>query len=141
MEIKRKPMPGQFYRHLERPSADKRKSLAWLCSSDMKGGTGSLIIAGQDPALSTLYYYRKIMEQPNDSKCRMRYKTEEHIKHIVAGCTTFAPPVHINRHNNLAARIPWTICKHVGYRLLTGTKNTYLKVSYMSTVPQLCGTY
>jgi hypothetical protein len=47
-------MHGQFYRHLERPSADKGKSLAWLYSSDMKEGTESLITAGQDHAFNTL---------------------------------------------------------------------------------------
>jgi hypothetical protein len=31
-ELKRKPMHGQFYQNLERPSVDKEKSLAWLCS-------------------------------------------------------------------------------------------------------------
>jgi hypothetical protein len=28
------------------------------------------------------------MEQPADSKFRMCYKAEEHLKHIVVGCTT-----------------------------------------------------
>jgi hypothetical protein len=35
-ELKRKPIHGQFYRDLERPSIDKEKSLG-LCSSDLKG--------------------------------------------------------------------------------------------------------
>jgi hypothetical protein len=40
-ELKRKPMHGQFYRDLERPSVDK--SLVWLCHSGLKGETESLI--------------------------------------------------------------------------------------------------
>jgi lipocalin len=36
-ELKRKQMHGKFYRDLERPSIDKEKSLALLCSSDLKG--------------------------------------------------------------------------------------------------------
>jgi anti-sigma28 factor (negative regulator of flagellin synthesis) len=36
-ELKRKPMHGQFYQNLERPSVDKEKSLAWLCGSGLKG--------------------------------------------------------------------------------------------------------
>jgi anti-sigma28 factor (negative regulator of flagellin synthesis) len=36
-ELKRKPMHGQFYQNLERPSVDKEKCLAWLCGSGLKG--------------------------------------------------------------------------------------------------------
>ena len=60
-------MRGQLYRDFERPSADKGESLAWLCSSGMKGGTESLTTARQDQALNTLYHHRNIMEQPSDS--------------------------------------------------------------------------
>jgi len=41
--IKRKPMHGQFYWDLERPSVDK--SLVWLGSSGLKGEMEGLIIA------------------------------------------------------------------------------------------------
>jgi hypothetical protein len=41
-ELKRKLMHGQFYQDLERPSVDRRKSLAWLCSSSLKRQTESL---------------------------------------------------------------------------------------------------
>jgi hypothetical protein len=47
----------------------------------------------------------------------MCYKAEEHIKHIVAGCTTLAPSKYTNRHNRLAGYIHWTICKHMGSRV------------------------
>jgi hypothetical protein len=72
----------------------------------------SLIIAAQDQALSTCYHQQNIMKQPNGSKCRMRSKAEEQIKHIVVGCTTFAPPEYTNRHNKAAAYIHQTICEH-----------------------------
>jgi len=40
-DLKMKPMHGQFYRKLERPSVDKENSLAWLYSSGLKGETES----------------------------------------------------------------------------------------------------
>jgi hypothetical protein len=53
------------------------------------------------------------MKQPMDSKCRMCYKVEEHIKHIIkyiiAGCTTRAPPKYTNKHNMVAGYICQTL--------------------------------
>jgi hypothetical protein len=39
IELKKKPMHGQFYWDLRRSSVDKEKSLVWLCSSGIKGET------------------------------------------------------------------------------------------------------
>jgi hypothetical protein len=64
----RKPMHGQLYQDLERPSVDKEKSLAWLYGSGLKGQMKSLIVAAKNQALNTHYYQRNIMKQPVDSK-------------------------------------------------------------------------
>jgi hypothetical protein len=82
-EFKSKQIQGQIYQHLERPSVDKEKSPAWLWSSGLKGEMESLITAAQHQALNMCYPQRIIMKQPTDSYCRMCYKAEEHIKHIV----------------------------------------------------------
>jgi aromatic ring hydroxylase len=47
----------------------------------------------------------------------MWYKAEEHIKHIVAGCTTIAPSEYNYRHNKVAGYIHWMICKHMGLQV------------------------
>jgi len=47
----------------------------------------------------------------------MYYKAEEHIKHIVAGCTTLAPSEYTNRHNKVAGYSKWTICNHMGLQI------------------------
>jgi len=52
-----------------------------------------------------------MMKQPNNSKSRMRYKAEQHIKHTVVGWTTLVPSEYTNRHNKVAGYIHWTICK------------------------------
>jgi hypothetical protein len=73
-ELKRKPMHGQFYQDLERPSVYKEKSLVRLCSSGLRGETESLITTDQDQALDMHYHHRNIMTQLTDFKCGMCYK-------------------------------------------------------------------
>ena len=117
-KFKRKPMHGQFYQDLEGPSVYQEKSLAWLCSSGLKGEMESLIIAAQDQAVNMLYYERNIMKQPIDSNRNMCYKAEEHIKHIVVRCTTLAPSEYTNSHNKIAGYIHWMIYKHTIDRII-----------------------
>jgi len=76
-----------------------------------------LIIAAQDQAHNTHYHQKNIMKQPSDSTCRISYKAEEHIKHIVAGCLTLVPSVYTKRHNNVGGYINWTIYKHMGVQV------------------------
>jgi len=54
------------------------------------------------------------MKQPTDSKCRMCYKAEEHVKYMVAGCTILVLSEYTNRYKTEAGYIHWMICKHVG---------------------------
>ena len=53
------------------------------------------------------------MKQPVDSKCRMCFKAVQHIKHIVARCTTLVPSKYTNRHNRVAGYIHWMIRQHM----------------------------
>jgi hypothetical protein len=57
------------------------------------------------------------MEQPNDRKCRICCKAEEHTKDIVVGCTTFTSAEYTLRHNKVAGYIHWAICKHTGLQV------------------------
>ena len=55
--------------------------------------------------------------EPTDSKRRMCYKAEEHMKDIVVGFTTLAPSEYTNRHNRVTGYIHWTIRKHMGLQV------------------------
>jgi hypothetical protein len=57
------------------------------------------------------------MKLPMDGKFRMCYKVEEHMKHIVAGCTTLALSEYTNRHSKVASYIHWMICKQMGLQV------------------------
>jgi hypothetical protein len=86
----------------------------WLRPKRRNGG---IITAAQDQALNMHYRQRINMKQPIDSKCRMRCNADEHKKHIVAGCATFAPSKYTNRHSKVAGYIHWKLCKHMGLQV------------------------
>jgi hypothetical protein len=46
-------------------------TLLWVLRGDMKGETGSEIMAVQDQALQTTCHSTKILQTETDSKCRM----------------------------------------------------------------------
>ena len=71
------------------------------------------------------YHQKNTMKQPNDSKCRMCYNAEEHIKHTVMGCTKLAQSEYTNIYNTVAGQY----VNILGYRLLTGAMHIYLKGS------------
>ena len=73
----------------------------------------SLITAVKDQALNIRYHQRNIIKLQIDSKCRMCYKAEKHIKHTVMGCETLASSEYTNGHNKVVGYIHWTVCKHM----------------------------
>ncbi|KAL1448423.1 hypothetical protein WDU94_012335, partial [Cyamophila willieti] len=111
---KQKPLHGQFFRTLDEEHVDKDTSLGWLKNSHLKGETESLLIAAQDQALNTRYHQKKILKQAVDGKCRLCRNADEHISHILSGCTQLASTEYLARHNKVAAYIHWTICKQLG---------------------------
>jgi len=62
------------------------------------------------------------MIQPTESKHRICYKAEQHIKHIVTRCPILPPSECTNGHSNVAGYTNRTVCKHVG---LQGTDRYY----------------
>jgi len=47
-------------------------TLLWLLRGDLKGETGSEIMAAQDQALQTKYHASKLLRTETDSKCRQQ---------------------------------------------------------------------
>jgi len=89
----------------------------WLFSSGLKEETESLIIATQDQEFNMHHHHRNNTKQPNDSKCRMCHKAEQHKKYIVAVYITLVLSEYTNRNNKVAGYIHWTICQHMGLQV------------------------
>jgi hypothetical protein len=62
-----KRMHGQFPRSLDEKLVDKEQSYQWLKLEDIKGETGSTIVAAQDQAISTNCFKRKILKEEFES--------------------------------------------------------------------------
>jgi len=84
--------------------------------------------------LSTHYHQRNILKQPVDRKCRMCCKSEEHVKHIVAGCTTLAPSEYTSRLNKMAGYIHWTVGKHMELQVTDYYKHVTERVINVSGI-------
>ena len=58
-----------------------------------------------------------VVAEVTDTKCNVYFQAEEHIKHIVVGCTTLPPSEYTNRQNKVVGYIHWMVCKHMGLQV------------------------
>jgi hypothetical protein len=115
---KEKPLHGQFLTNVDnKQHVNKFHTFKWLKRANLKGETESLIIAAQDQALNTRYHQKHILKQPVDSKCRLCYKGEEHVSHIVSGCSMLVGKQYLERHNRVATYIHWQLLKQANFNV------------------------
>jgi len=58
-----KRMHGHLPHNIDEKLVDIEQSYRWLKSGDIKGETGSTIVAAQDQAMSTNYFKNKILKE------------------------------------------------------------------------------
>ena len=63
----------------------------------------SLLVAGQDQVLKTRYDQKHILKLPVNGVCRIFHEAEEHINHLIAGCSALALDEYLERHNKVAS--------------------------------------
>ena len=103
--LKNKAMHGQYFKILDEPHIDKKASLSWMNSSNLKRATEATICAIQENAVTTKYTQMHIHKTSNDDKCRA-YKTEvETTHHIISGCSVLASTKYIERHDKVCRYI------------------------------------
>ena len=67
-ECESKVLHGQYIRSVDRQFIGGEDMLLWLLRGDLKGETGSEIMAAQDQALQTKYHATKILQTETESK-------------------------------------------------------------------------
>ena len=90
---------------------DKEKSWYWLSRCDVKVETEALLCAAQEQALRTNYIKHHIDKSIDSPLCRMCGKCGESVQHIVSGCEKLAQKEYKRRHDNVAKKIHWDLCK------------------------------
>ena len=101
---------GQLSREIAE-KVDKEKSWYWLSRGDVKVETGALLCAAQEPTIRTNYIKHHIDKSIDSPMCRMCGKLGESVQHIVSGCEKLAQKEYKRRHDNVAKKIHWDLCK------------------------------
>ena len=91
-------------------------NLLWLLGGDLKGETGSEIMAAQVKALQTKYHSTKILQTETDSKCRKK-QYDEKVERIILACPILAKEQYIQRHDTFCVELHCNICKEMGEKL------------------------
>ena len=108
-----KKMYGQFIRERSE-KVDKEKTWYWLSRSDIKIETEALLCAAQEQAIRTNYIKYHIDKSIDSSLCRMCGKGIKSLQHIVSECEILAQKEYKRRHDNVAKKIHWDLCKRNG---------------------------
>ena len=108
-----KKMHGQFIRELP-GEVDKDRTWQWLSTSDLKIGTEALLCAAQEQAIRTNYVKYQIDKTSDSPLCRLCGKKGESVQHLISGCEKLAQKEYKRRHDTVAKKIHWDLCKKNG---------------------------
>ena len=76
--------------------------------------TEGMLFTAQEQAVRTNSIKAKIGKQPVSPKCRLCGTKEETIMYLVSGCPKLAQKQYKRRHDNVARRVHWELCKKHG---------------------------
>ena len=103
-------MYGQFIREMPE-KVDREKTWNWLGKGDLKIQTEALLCAAQEQAIRTSYIKRHIDKSSENPICRMCEERGETAHHIVSECEKLTQKEYKRRHDNVARKVHWELCK------------------------------
>ena len=107
---KGKKLHGHFLQSLPQ-EADPVQTFKWLAKGNLQPSTEALLVAAQEQALNTKAHAKNILKNTRDGQCRLCGQHEETVSHLVAGCPILANAKYKERHNEVAKRVHWSLCK------------------------------
>ena len=90
---------------------DREKTWNWLGKGDLKTQTEAMLCAAQEQATRTSYIKHHIDKSSGNPLCRMCGKRGETVLHTVSECEKLAQKEYNRRHDNVARRVHWELCK------------------------------
>ena len=106
-------MHGQFVRDMPE-KVDKDRTWQWLCKSYLKIVTEKLLCAAQEQIIRTNYVKHHIDKTSESLMCRLCGKKGESVQQLVSECDKLAQKEYKRRHNNVAKKVHWDLCKKNG---------------------------
>ena len=106
-------MHDQFVRKMPE-KVDKDNTWQWLAKSDLEIGTEALLCVAQEQTIRTNYvkhHFDKTSERPLYRLCG---KKGENGQHLLRGCERLAQKEYKRRHDNVAKKVHWDLCKKNG---------------------------
>ena len=107
-----KPLYGTYPLRTDNGDVDRTTTHQWLSSSSLKGESEGFILAALDQSLATRVYQAKILKSGADTRCQLCTHSEETIDHMILGCPTIVNIEYLQRHDQVAKFIHWTLSKH-----------------------------
>ena len=106
-------MHGQFVREMPE-KVDKDKTWQRLLKSNLKIATEALLCAAMEHDIRANYVKHHIDKTSERPLCRLCRKQGESVQHLVHGCEKVAWKDYKRRHNNVAKKLHWDLCKMNG---------------------------
>ena len=138
---KGKPLHGRFFEEVK-DIADP-ESWRWLRNGFLKKETEGMVLAAQEQALRTNSIKCKIDKTIHSDNCRLCGKPSESVRHLTSGCTKLAQSSYKQRHDKVAIKVHWELCKKYriecsdkwyNHKPLATTENEEVKIMWDMTV-------
>ena len=109
---KEKALHGEFIQQISNVAGEE--SWRWLRNGFLKKETEGLILAAQEQALRTNSIKYSIDKTSETPLCRLCGETTETVRHIVSGCKKLVQREYRKRHDKVALRVHWEMCRKYG---------------------------